>query len=239
MSNTDAHLPRDLSLLQRRRLSWAVAKGSPLVKAAKRAGMKAPLARELAEKAEFSAMLEAYRRMATLEEDERHQRLVELAVRVLQDALLWGDAGVGLFILKQRGRDRCPAEVLAKGVIKSLERKAARSSAEKPASGKASQAGSVENSGSVPPVLREMSCPVDNSINRAASKMRAEVMKEVEIEAAAEIAVANKRQTEGRPVPSIEALSSGQVSMLMRRYQSKSGKPPETEPGQPNAPNPN
>ena len=61
MSNTDAHIPHDLSLLQRRRLSWAVAKGSPLVKAAKRAGMKTPLARELAEKAEFSAMLEAYR----------------------------------------------------------------------------------------------------------------------------------------------------------------------------------
>ena len=47
MSKTQQHLPRDLSLLQRRRLSWAVAKGSPLVKAAKRAGMKAPLAREL------------------------------------------------------------------------------------------------------------------------------------------------------------------------------------------------
>ena len=62
--------------------------------------------------------------MAALEEEERHRRLVELAVRVLQDALLWGDAGVGLFILKQRTRKRCPAEVLAKGVIKSLERKA-------------------------------------------------------------------------------------------------------------------
>ena len=126
MSNIKSHLPRDLSLLQRRRLSWAVAKGSPLIKAAKRASMKAPLARELAEKAEFSAMLEAYRRMAALEEEERHRRLVELAVRVLQDALLWGDAGVGLFILKQRTRKRCRAEVLAKGVIRSLERKAAK-----------------------------------------------------------------------------------------------------------------
>ena len=146
-------------------------------------------------------MLEAYRRMAALEEEERHRRLVELAVRVLQDALLWGDAGVGLFILKQRGRDRCPAEVLAKGVIKSLERKAPR--VEKPAPKReASQAESVQNTGSVPPVLREMSCPVDNSINRAASKLRAEVMKEVEIEAAAEIAVAKKRQSEGRTVPS-------------------------------------
>ena len=95
MSKTDAYLPHNLSLLQRRRLSWAVAKGSPLVKAAKRAGMEAPLASELAEKAEFSAMLEAYRRMAALEEEERHRRLVDLAVRVLQDALLWGDAGVG------------------------------------------------------------------------------------------------------------------------------------------------
>ena len=234
MSNTKHHIPRDLSLLQRRRLSWAVAKGSPLVKAAKRAGMTAPLARELAEKAEFSAMLEAYRRMAALEEEERHRRLVDLAVRVLQDALLWGDAGVGLFILKQRGRDRCPAEVLAKGVIKSLERKAAKPAPER----EASQAESVRNSGFVPPVLREASCPVDNSINRAAAKMRAEVMKEVEIEAAAEIAVAKKRKSQGRTVPKIEALSSGQVSMLMRHYQSQTGKPPEAEPGQPNAPNP-
>ena len=197
--------------------------------------MKTPLARELAEKAEFSAMLEAYRRMATLEEEERHRRLVDLAVRVLQDALLWGDAGVGLFILKQRGRDRCPAEVLAKGVIRSLERKAAKPvPKEKPP-----QAEPVQNSGTVPPTLREMSCPVDNSINRAASKMRAEVMKEVEIEAAAEIAVAKKRQSDGRATPSIEALSSGQVSMLMRHYQSQTGKTPETKPGQPNAPNPN
>ena len=234
MSNTDAHITTDHSLLQRRRLSWAVAKGSPLVKAAKRAGMKTPLARELAEKAEFSAMLEAYRRMAALEEDERHRRLVDLAVRVLQDALLWGDAGVGLFILKQRDRGHCPAEVLAKGVIKSLERKAASAMPKE----KAPQEESIQASGSVPPVLREASCPVDNSINRAASKMRAEVMKEVEIEAAAEIAVAKKRQSEGRTAPSIEALSSGQVSMLMRHYQSQTGKPPETEPGQPNAPNP-
>ena len=233
MSKTQQHLSRDLSLLQRRRLSWALAKGSPLVKAAKRAGMKTPLARELAEKAEFSAMLEAYRRMAALEEEERHQRLVDLAVRVLQDALLWGDAGVGLFILKQRGRDRCPAEVLAKGVIKSLERKVAKAPKRE-----APQAESVQNSGSVSPVLREMSCPVDNSINRAAAKMRAEVMQEVEIEAAAEIAVAKKRQLQGRPVPPIEALSSGQVSMLMRHYQSQTGNSPETEPGQPNAPNP-
>ena len=195
--------------------------------------MKTPLARELAGKAEFSAMLEAYRRMAALEEEERHRRLVELAVRVLQDALLWGDAGVGLFILKQRGRDRCPAEVLAKGVIKSLERKAAKSPSER----ETPQPESVQNSGSVPPVLREMSCPVDNSINRAASKMRSEVMKEVEIEAAAEIAVSKKRQSAGRPVPSIEALSSGQISMLMRHYQSQTGNSPETEPGQPNAPN--
>ena len=232
MSNTQQHTPPDLSLLQRRRLSWAVAKGSPLVKAAKRAGMKAPLARELAEKAEFSAMLEAYRRMAALEEEERHRRLVELAVRVLQDALLWGDAGVGLFILKQRGRGRCPAEVLAKGVVKSLERKASQVSAKQPPS-KAPQAESV------PPVPRELSCPVDNSINRSASKMRAEVMKEVEIEAAAEIAVSKQRQSDGRTVPKIEALTSGQVSMLMRHYQSQTGKPPETEPGQPNAPNPN
>ena len=197
--------------------------------------MEAPLARELAEKAEFSAMLEAYRRMAALEEEERHRRLVALAVRVLQDALLWGDAGVGLFILKQRGRDRCPAEVLAKGVIKSLERKAPRPAPKR----EASQAESVQSAGSVPPVLREASCPVDNSINRAAAKMRAEVMKEVEIEAAAEIVVAKKRQSQGRTVPPIEALSSGQVSMLMRHYQSQTGKPPETEPGQPNAPNPN
>ena len=204
------------------------------MKAAKRAGMKTPLARELAEKAEFSAMLEAYRRMAAFEEEERHRRLVELAVRVLQDALLWGDAGVGLFILKQRTRKRCPAEVLAKGVIKSLERKAAKPALDR----ETSQAESVQNSGSVPPVLREMSCPVDNSINRAAAKMRAEVMNEVEIEAAAEIAVAKKRQSEGRPVPSIEALSSGQVSILMHHYQSQTGNSPETEPGQPNAPNP-
>ena len=235
MSTTDQHIPHDLSLLQRRRLSWAVAKGSPLIKAAKRAGMEAPLARELAEKAEFSAMLEAYRRMAAFEEEERHRRLVALAVRVLQDALLWGDAGVGLFILKQRGRGRCPAEVLAKGVIKSLERKAAKSPSER----ETPQPESVQNSGSVPPVLREMSCPVDNSINRAAAKMRAEVMKEVEIEVAAEIAVSKRCSPEGRPVPSIEALTSGQVSMLMRHYQSQTGNSPETEPGQPNAPNPN
>ena len=234
MSDIGLHIPSDLSLLQRRRLSWAVAKGSPLmVKAAKRAGMEAPLARELAEKAEFSAMLEAYRRMAALEEDERHRRLVDLAVRVLQDALLWGDAGVGLFILKQRGRDRCPAEVLAKGVIKSLERKAPKPVPER----EAPQAESVQNSGSVPPVLREMSCPVDNSINRAAAKLRAQVMEEVEIEAKAEIAVAKKRQFEGRAVPPIEALTSGQVSMLMRQYQSQAGNSPEREPGQPNAPN--
>ncbi|MEM7173631.1 MAG: hypothetical protein AAF530_25955, partial [Pseudomonadota bacterium] len=143
-------------------------------------------------------------------------------------------AGVGLFILKQRTRKRCPAEVLAKGVIKSLERKAASAVPKR----EASQAESVQNSASVPPVLREISCPVDNSINRAASKMRAEVMKEVEIEAAAEIAVSKKRKSEGRPVRLIENLSSGQVSMLMRHYQSQSGKPPEKEPGQPNAPNP-
>ena len=69
--------------------------------------------------------------------------------------------------------------------------------------------------------------------------MRAEVMKEVEIEAAAEIAVSKKRKSEGRTVPSIGALTSGQVSMLIRHHQSQTGKPPETEPGQPNAPNPN
>ena len=57
MSTHVPHLPHDLSLLQRRRLSWAVAKGSPLIKAAKRAGMEAPLASELAEKAEFPAMV--------------------------------------------------------------------------------------------------------------------------------------------------------------------------------------
>ena len=119
-------------------------------------------------------------------------------------------------------------------MIKSLERKVAKAPKRE-----APQAESVQSSGSVPPVLREASCPVDNSINRAASKLRAEVMKEVEIEAAAEIAVSKERQSEGRPVPSIEALTSGQVSMLMRHYQSQTGKPPETEPGQPNAPNPN
>ena len=115
-----------------------------------------------------------------------------------------------------------------------MERKAAKSPSER----EAPQAESVQPLGNVPPVLREMSCPVDNSINRAAAKMRAKVMKEVEIEAAAEIAVSRKRQSDGRPVPSIEALTSGQVSMVMRHYQSQTGKPPETEPGQPNAPNP-
>ena len=216
----------DLTPLQRRRLSWAIAKGAPIPKAAERSGLRTPEVQELAEDKGFSCLIEAYRTMASLPEDERHKHLVAMAQRVLREALIFGGPGVALFILKQRTRQRCPAEVLAEGVIKSLERQTASASPNR------------NSTKARPKRQTELSCPVDNATNRAAATLRAQILEEIEIEALAQ--APPKHQSDQRPSWSISDLSPKHRALLAswaNRNQQISHHQPETDPANPNAPN--
>ena len=243
MNKLSRHTLADLTVLQRRRLSWSIAKGTSLAKAAKRAGLKAPLARELAEDEGFSGLVEAYRSMAAMGEDERHRRLVALAIRVLQDAMISGQTGIALFILKQRDRDRCPAEVLANGVIKSLERSSPKPKPEQASGDPRDRSEAADATQQQRPRPYQLPCPIDSATNRAAASLRAQIMDEVEIEAAAhqgrKVKIKRRSGTANRSRPNTR-FSPKQLALLasiLRPGREAITSPPEIAPSNPNAPN--
>ena len=162
--------------------------------------------------------------------------MVKLAAHVLQDALITGDRRVALFIMKHATRERHPAEVIARSVIKSLERKSSGGRKPPKERPKAPDPEPVQALPVAP--LREMSCPIDNAVAKAGSELRRAVMEEHEVYHAVHRAKAAKRP-EG--VPSAEHLSPEQrVFLLNRAFRQKqsgnSAANPKDHPSHPNAP---
>lgn len=232
MSYSDDLSLGDLTPLQLRRLSWSVAKGVPVSRAVRRAGLKGPAAKDLLANSAFAVLIEAYQSLAELSEDEQFRHLVKLAAHVLQDALITGDRRVALFIMKHATRERHPAEVIARSVIKSLERK----SSEQRKPPKAPDPEPAQAAPTLP--LSEMSCPIDNAVAKAGSDLRRAVMQEHEVYHAVHRAKPAKRP-EG--LPSAEHLSPEQRLFLLNRAfrQKQFGTPattPKDHPSHPNGP---
>lgn len=162
---------RALTRLQRRRLSWRVAQGAPLRKAAERAGLDPATAEDLLSCPDFGQLLESYRAMVALPADERMRRLVEAALLVLEEAVQRKDLRATFFLLKQQLLGRNPAMVLAEGVVRALERQPA------PPPEKHDPPPPAETSDAAVPRPVSMT---DRAANAAAAALRQEMLDEVE-----------------------------------------------------------
>jgi hypothetical protein len=178
MISTATRSATNLTRLQRRRLSWRIAKGMPFGKAAGQSGLDEPAADDLLADGHFSLLVEAYQALADLPEDARRRRLLQLAIRVIEEATINFDMRVALFVMRQETLGRDAAEVLADGVIRSLERREPQRRTPDDTS----------PTPQPPPESCEPSCPVDNAIYRAAASLRSDVMDEFELETAVAMA---------------------------------------------------
>ena len=70
----------------------------------------------------LATLAESYRNLSSLDEEQRLVELEKIATHLLQDVILIGDRRTCLFILRHRTRGHSPSEVLARSVIKSLDR---------------------------------------------------------------------------------------------------------------------
>jgi len=70
----------------------------------------------------FARLVKHYEELRALPPDARLAKLKDTAMEVLELALEAGDVRVALFVMAEGGAGRHPAETLAKGVVKSIER---------------------------------------------------------------------------------------------------------------------
>lgn len=145
-----------------RRLGRRLAFGATPAQAATAEGVpEADVATLLADPA-FAALVDAYRDLQALPEDAARERLRRLARALLDEMLIEGDVRAALFILREEGRGRDPADTLARGVLAA----AAPPPAPRPARPRAEP----------PPSDRRD--PADRAAWRAAEGLRAAVLAE-------------------------------------------------------------
>ena len=214
----------DLTPLQLRRVLWRMAKGLGARKAILDAGLGRLNALKMLAHKSFQRLVRAYRTVQRMGEDARRASLVSKAMRVLEEAMIANDKQTMIFVTACYSRGHDPAELLADGVMRSLERTVKEP--EQP----------MGPPNYMPP--REPGCPIDSMISSASAKLREQILDEVEIEAVVR-ARKEERLSDRAPV-SLDELSPQQAVFLERlklRKTSPTGSLPELSPNNPNAPN--
>jgi hypothetical protein len=112
-------LPRRID---RARVARRLARGLSVPSVAQAEGVAPPRVEALLDDRNFQALLGHYRRLAGLSRDERRERLVDLAMDVLEHALQGGDLGAARFVLGARAAGLCPAAALTDATIDACER---------------------------------------------------------------------------------------------------------------------
>lgn len=144
-----------------RRLGRRLAFGATPAQAATAEGVpETDVATLLADPA-FAALVDAYRDLQALPEDAARERLRRLARALLDEMLIEGDVRAALFILREEGRGRDPADTLAAGVLASAAPPPPRPATPRTA-----------------PTAPDRRHPTDRAAWRAAEGMRAAVLAE-------------------------------------------------------------
>lgn len=109
-------------MAQQRRLSQKLSMGLTPAQAARLEGLACAEVEGLIAEPGFAALLEGYRALAAMPEDEQRRILTQLARHLLMEATALGDVPVACFILLQERRGQDPARVLADRVVASGRR---------------------------------------------------------------------------------------------------------------------
>ncbi len=109
---------------QHRRLGQKLAIGLTPAQVARLEGLAPQTVETLLAEPGFSALVQGYKALDAMPEEEQRRILTQLARHLLMEAAALGDIRVACFILSQEGRGQDPARTLADGVIAAHKRAA-------------------------------------------------------------------------------------------------------------------
>ncbi|HZH45160.1 MAG TPA: hypothetical protein VEY31_00855, partial [Roseococcus sp.] len=147
---------------QHRRLGQKLSIGLSAAQAARLEGLAPQAVETLLTEPDFSALVQGYKALDTMPEEEQRRILTQLARHLLMEAAALGDIRVACFILREEQHGRDPARTLADGVIAAKQR-AARPAPAAPVS---------------PGLSRARRDPDDRMIERVETRLRGELQQE-------------------------------------------------------------
>jgi hypothetical protein len=158
----------------------------------------------------FAELFRAYCDLRELAPEERIQRLEEVALVLLEEAVETGDLRVAWFVVRERRQGRNPATTLARGISEAAERdrKAARPYDEEPPPPPVRQA---------PAKPRPPAAPGDRVAWRTAARMREGVMEEE----------AGRREEPPPPILYNDAMLENDLALIHRLGHTRRSLPPD------------
>src|SRR5215210_7362944 len=105
-----------------RRMGQKLSMGLTPAQVARREGMGAAEVETLVAEPDFKALVEGYRALHAMSEDEQRRILTQLARHLLMEATALGDVRVATFIILQERMGKDPARTLTDGVIAASKR---------------------------------------------------------------------------------------------------------------------
>lgn len=151
-----------------RRLGRRLAFGLTPAQAARVEGIEAAEVERLLADPGFAGLVDEYRALDALPDEERRRVLTNLARNLVQEAIASGDLGAALFVLREEACGRDPARTLADGVIAAHRRPVrapAPTLAPRPATAAAPPA-------SPPDLPGVPACAGDRAASRIAARLR-------------------------------------------------------------------
>src|SRR5688572_29581115 len=107
-----------------RRMGQKLSMGLSPAQVARLEGLAAAEVESLVAESDFAALVDGYRALHAMPEEEQRRILTQLARHLLMEATALGDVRVAMFILLQERRGKDPARTLADGVIAANRRAA-------------------------------------------------------------------------------------------------------------------